>query len=151
MQMKPKLVRIGFGDLSASYLEQILAQYFDLDVYDDNKTYDKSTVFAITRPEHLEQQHLNKHLSQGCKLIVANLWEARSHWHPYDFKDYLDNVFLIVGCKNLFDFGWKHMVNVPNWFFPLPFIAILSLSAPLLKLKTRSVSLYSTKPLTSAI
>lgn len=115
--MKPKLVRIGFGDLSASYLEQILAQYFDLDVYDDNKTYDKSTVFAITRPEHLEQQHLNKHLSQGCKLIVANLWEARSYWHPYDFKDYLDNVFLIVGCKNLFDFGWKHMVNVPNWFW----------------------------------
>ena len=106
--MKPRLVRMSWSDLNSSYLEWILKDYFDLDVYNFNETYDKSnTVFALSRPEHVHPQLIEKHVSQGYKLILANLWEARPFFQPNDLKDYLDNVLVILGCKNSFDYGGK--------------------------------------------
>jgi len=55
--MKPRLVRMSWSDLNSSYLEWILKDYFDLDIYNFNETYDKSnTVFVVSRMEHVHPQ-----------------------------------------------------------------------------------------------
>ena len=116
--MKPRLIRMSWSDLNSSYLEWILKDYFDLDIYNFNETYDKSnTVFVVSRPEHVHPQLIEKHISQGYKLILANLWEARPFFQPKELQDYMDNVLVILGCKNSFDYGWKNLLNVPNWFW----------------------------------
>jgi hypothetical protein len=115
---KPTLVRMSWTDLNSSYLEWILQEYFTLETYNLNKTYDReSTIFVVSRPEHIPPQLLENHIEKGYKLILANLWEARPFFKPDDLKDYLDNVLVILGCKNSFDYGWKNIVNIPNWFW----------------------------------
>lgn len=114
---KPKLVRVGWTDLNSSYLEWILQAYFELTVYDHNKQYTKNDIITVSRPEFYNKDILIKHLDQGNRVVLANLWEARPFMLVKDFEPYQDNILVILGCKNSFSYGWKNIINVPNWFW----------------------------------
>lgn len=115
---KPRLVRFGWTDLNSSYLEWILQKEFELTVYDQTKTYNKNTdILVVGRPEFFNNDILNKFLSDGFKLILANLWEARPFLLARDFEPFLDNILVVLGCKNSYDYGWKNIINVENWFW----------------------------------
>lgn len=115
---KFNLVRVGWTDLNSSYLEWILQQDFNLSIYVQDTIYNKETdILVVSRPEFFNNDILIKFLSDGFKVILANLWEARPFLLARDFEPYLDNILVVLGCKNSFDYGWKHIINVPNWFW----------------------------------
>jgi len=119
---KPKLVRLAFTDLNSSYLEWILQDKFNLAIFNPTNTYNKETdIFVITRLdtrlEFYNKDLLIKLLDQGFKLLISNLWEARPFVLAKDFLPYLDNVLIILGCKDPFNYGWKNVLSVPRWFW----------------------------------
>ena len=62
---KPTLVRMSWTDLNSSYLEWILQEYFTLETYNLNKTYDReSTIFVVSLC--LLLTYLNDY---GCEVI----------------------------------------------------------------------------------
>jgi hypothetical protein len=115
---KINLVRVGWTDLNSSYLEWILQKEFDLNNYNNTNTYNKDTdILVVSRPEFFNNDILIKFLSDGFRVILANLWEARPFLLARDFEPYLDNILVVLGCKNSHDYGWKNVINVPNWFW----------------------------------
>lgn len=115
--LKTNLVRIGWTDLNSSYFEWVLKDHFNLMVYDHNIQYNKKDILVISRPESINNNILINYLDQGYKLILANLWESRPYVLARDYEPYLDNILVVLGCKNSFNYGWKHIVNVQNWFW----------------------------------
>jgi len=115
---KPRLVRFGWTDLNSSYLEWVLRDKFDLEIFSADATYNKKTdILVITRPESFNLELLKKYLDQGFRLLIVNLWEARPYVLAKDFLPYLDNILLVLGCKGSFNYGWKHILSVPRWFW----------------------------------
>lgn len=112
------LVRVGWTDLNSSYLEWILQKHFKLSIYNQDNVYNKNQdILVVSRPEFFNKDILNKFLSNGYKVILANLWEARPFMLAKDVEPYLDNILVLLGCKSSFDYGWKNIINVPNWFW----------------------------------
>lgn len=114
---KPRLIRIGWTDFHSSYFEWILSEYFTLENYNTTVSYPKDCIFLISRAEYWNDSIKEKYLDQGHKLILANPWEARPFFLAEQFTPYLNNILLILGCKNSYDYGWKNILNVPRWFW----------------------------------
>jgi len=115
---KYRLVRLGWTDFQKDYLEWFIRDYFESTNYIENTAYNSTTdILVISRPEFYYDKTLLEFLDQGFKLIVANLWEARPYVLAKDFEPYLDNILLILGCKNPADYGWKHVLAVPKYFW----------------------------------
>ena len=115
---KTRLVCIGWTDLNSSYLAWLLTHHFHLEVFDQTTTYTKQDcIFVISRPEYWTDELLLPYLEDGFKLIIANLWESRSLFLSSKFEKYLDNVLLIVGCKEPFNCGWRYVLSVERWFW----------------------------------
>jgi hypothetical protein len=112
---KPRLIRIGWTDLNSSYLEWILRDYFELENYNIDSTYDKDCIFVISRKEFWHAG-IKKYLDLGCKFIVANPWECISYFDADEFVPYLDNMLMILGSKNSIIPQWN-ILNVPRWFW----------------------------------
>jgi hypothetical protein len=113
---KPQLVRIGWTDLNSSYLEWILQDYFELENYNPTKFYSKDCVFVISRNEYWHSD-LERYLSLGYRFIFANPWEALTFFNVDQFKPYLNNILVILGCKNSLHVKWPAIINVPRWFW----------------------------------
>jgi len=111
------LVRIGPTDFSSDYLEWIFAKYFTLSNFDPNKSYNQDYLFVFSRPNNYAEHILSKLLKNGHRVIVANPWEARPYLLSIDYAEYQDQILVILGCKNPFDYGWKNVVSVPRWFW----------------------------------
>ena len=60
---------------------------------------------------------LKTFLSAGFRVIVVNLWEAQTHLPAKNVTPYLDNILVILGCKNSCMHGWKNVIDVPNYFW----------------------------------
>ena len=115
---KIRLIRIGWTDLNSSYLEWLLTPHFHLEVFDQTTTYNKQDcVLVITRPEYWVDDLLMPYLEDGFKLIIANLWESRPFFLSSKFTNYLDNILLIVGCKEPLNSGWKYVLSIERWFW----------------------------------
>jgi hypothetical protein len=112
------LIRMGWTDINKDYLEWTLQKRFNLKVYVENTNYNiKTDIIVISRPEFYNREILFKFLDQGFRMIIANLWEARPYILSKDFLPYLDNILVVVGCKEPFDCGWKNVLSVPQWFW----------------------------------
>ena len=75
--MKNKLVLRPneFTSFTSYYLEEFWSRYFDISLYESNKTYDQSgTVFAVWWM-NADDEYSRRLLDQGHKVIVDNLWE----------------------------------------------------------------------------
>lgn len=120
---KKRLVFLGGTDFTSNYISNIVKEYYDIENYNFLTTYDnKSCVFIITDPRYLPQLNLDQSsvisfLEQGFKLVILNAWEARPFFLIEQFKPYVDQILLIVGCKNPFDVGWKNVIGVERWFW----------------------------------
>jgi hypothetical protein len=111
------LVRIGPTDFSSNHLEWLLATQFRLSMFDPTVPYDKDTLFVISRPNNYAEGFIDKILEQGHKLVIANPWEARPYLLSKDYTDYQDQILVILGCKNPYDYGWKKVIGAVNWFW----------------------------------
>jgi len=114
---KRKLILIGWTDFNSSYINWYLSEYFDIEPYNLNKTYANDCIFVISRSEYWHEPMVEKILEKGHKLILANQWEAQPFFLAEQFTPYLDNILVILGCKNSLGLGWKNIINVPNWFW----------------------------------
>ncbi len=118
MTKKFRLVRIGWTDLNSSYLEWVLQKNFDLTVFNINESYNKdSDIIVISRLESFNKDSVLKFLEDGFRVIFANLWEARPYVLASEYEPYLDNVLVLLGCKNSYHYGWTNIINVSNWFW----------------------------------
>jgi hypothetical protein len=89
MKIKLVLQPNQFTSFDSFYLEYLWRQYFDIEIYDSNKKYEKSTLFAVwwENADDLITQQLT---DQGHKVVVDNLWEQ---YNPKFDKYYqLNNV-----------------------------------------------------------
>jgi hypothetical protein len=112
------LIMIGSTDLNYSHVEWLFNDYFNFQVYDPNKTYNKNTcIFIISRPDYWNDSIIDQYLAQGFRLILANLWEARPYFLSSKFIEYQDNILVILGCQNPYSYGWKNVVSVSRWFW----------------------------------
>ena len=115
---KFRLIRFGWTDFNSSYLEWILRNHVELLIYAENTPYSPTTdILVISRPEFYNKDLLIKFLDQGFKLLIANLWETRPYVLAKDFEPYMDNILVVLGCKNPFNYGWKNVLSVPRWFW----------------------------------
>jgi hypothetical protein len=112
------LIRMGWTDINKDYLEWTLQKQFNLKVYVENTTYNNfEDILVISRPEFYNKEILIRLLDQGFRLLIINLWEARPYVLAKDFQPYLDNILVVLGCKGPFNYGWKHVLSVPRWFW----------------------------------
>lgn len=121
---KLNLITVGFVDFNYDHVEWIFRDYFNFKPFDPNETYNKETdILVVSRPFHWNEQNWNNKiqenvLDKGVRVILADLWEARPYFSPAnDLAPYLDNVLVMLGCKNSLDTGWHHHIDVPNWFW----------------------------------
>jgi len=115
--MKLSIVSFGTTDFYYGPVFEILKEHFNFELFQSDKLYDKSnTVFAITRAENLRPEVFS-YLEQGYTLLVVNLWEARPYFPVGTFAPYLDNVSLMLGCVNPYDYGWTNCIAVARWFW----------------------------------
>ena len=109
---------MGWTDINKDYLEWTLQKQFNLKVYVENTNYNNSEdIFVISRPEFYNKEILIRLLDQGFRLLIVNLWEARPYVLAKDFQPYLDNILVVLGCKDPFNYGWKNVLSVPRWFW----------------------------------
>ena len=109
---------MGWTDINKDYLEWTLQKQFNLKIYVENTTYNKSEdILVISRPEFYNKEILIRLLDQGFRLLIINLWEARPYVLAKDFQPYLDNILVVLGCKNPFNYGWKNILSVSRWFW----------------------------------
>jgi hypothetical protein len=76
--MKNKLILRPneFTSFTSYYLEELWGRYFDIQVYNADKTYDRSgTVFAVWWM-NADDEYSKRLRDQGHKVIVDNLWEV---------------------------------------------------------------------------
>lgn len=64
-----------FSSFTSWYLEPLWQQYFDIEIYDPTKTYDRKTLFVSWCFD--AQDPIVESLSdRGCKIVIDNLWET---------------------------------------------------------------------------
>jgi hypothetical protein len=83
--MKNKLVLRPneFTSFTSYYLEEFWTRYFDISLYESDKTYDQSgTVFAVWWM-NADDEYSRRLRDQGYKVIVDNLWETPSNRTDY--------------------------------------------------------------------
>lgn len=83
--MKNKLVLRPneFTSFTSYYLKEFWNRYFDISIYDPNKTYDQSgTVFAVWWM-NADDEYSKQLRDQGHKVIVDNLWEVSTSRTDY--------------------------------------------------------------------
>ena len=115
--MKLNIVSFGTTDFYYGPVIEIFKEHFDFELFQTDKTYDKSTtIFAITRAENLRPEVFS-YLEQGYPLLIVNLWEARPYFPVIEFAPYLDNINLILGCAGSYDYGWPNRIDVARWFW----------------------------------
>ena len=120
---KLRLVFVGYTDFSSEYIVNILAEYFILEYFKSTETYNPQTcIFVVSHPQQFKslnktEDDLVDYLDQGFKIILADTWEARPYVLIDKFKPYLDNILLVLGCKNPYDTGWKHVIGIERWFW----------------------------------
>jgi hypothetical protein len=117
---KKKLIFIGCTDFTPGYISNIFKDYYDIEYYNTFLTYDKNLctlVVTYNKNTGVSDEDLCVLLDRGFKLIIVNTWEARSYFIVEKFKPYLDNILLILGCKNPYNIGWKHVIGTSRWFW----------------------------------
>jgi len=113
-----RLITIGPTDLNYSHLQWFFEQHFKFEMYTPNGLYNKdSCIFIVSRPEQWNDNIIHQYLDQGYRLILANLWEARPYFLADKFSPYLNNILLLLGCSNSFNYGWPNRIDVPQWFW----------------------------------
>ena len=83
--MKNKLVLRPneFTSFTSYYLEEFWSRYFDISIYDPDRTYDRSgTVFAVWW-QNANDEYSKRLQTQGHKVIVDNLWEVPTNRTDY--------------------------------------------------------------------
>lgn len=93
--MKPKLILQPnqFSSFTSWYLESLWNEYFDIEIYKNDQSYNKQTLFLFwwKNANDPVAQRLKEH---GHKVVVDNLWEKH---------DPALDVF--------------YQLNIPNWFW----------------------------------
>jgi hypothetical protein len=111
------LVRIGFTDFSSDYLEWIFTDQFNLLNYNVEHTYNKDCLFVISRPNNYSENIIPNLLEKGHRVIIANPWEARPYLLAKDYQQYQDQILVLLGCNNPYNYGWKNVVGINRWFW----------------------------------
>lgn len=111
------LVRLGPTDFSSDYLEWIFSKHFNLLNYNLEQKYTADSIFVFSRPNNYAEHLLPGLLQQGHKVILANPWEARPYLLAQNFQEYQNQILLMLGCLNPFEYGWQNVVSVPRWFW----------------------------------
>jgi hypothetical protein len=120
---KLRLIFFGGTDISVEYIFNILSKYFTIEGFDPSQTYDPTTcIFVVGDARQLRslnktENDLVDYLDQGFKLIIPNTWEARPYFLLDKFKNHLDSILVILGCKNPFNTGWHNVIGVERWFW----------------------------------
>lgn len=93
--MKVKLIlQPGqFTSFTSWYLEPLWREYFDIELYDETKTYDRNTLFVFWWMD-TKNQLINKLINQGHKVAIDNLWET----HNAEYDQF-------------------YQINNPNWWW----------------------------------
>jgi hypothetical protein len=76
--MKNKLILRPneFTSFTSCYLEEFWGRYFDISVYDPDKTYDRSgSLFAVWW-QNADDGYARKLQDQGYKVVIDQLWES---------------------------------------------------------------------------
>jgi hypothetical protein len=69
-----------FTSFTSFYLEEFWRRYFNISLYDSQKTYDKNrTLFAVWWMNVDTDPWVKDMQSQGYKIVVDNLWERRTY------------------------------------------------------------------------
>jgi len=74
-----------FTSFTSHYLRPLWSKYFDIEVYDPDKSYDTKSLFPVWNNSCNNPWVCQMH-SQGCKIVVDNLWELPTahsdqyHW-----------------------------------------------------------------------
>jgi hypothetical protein len=120
---KLRLIFLGVTDFSSEYTINILTEYFILEYFSPIETYNPQTcIFVVSYPSQFKslnktENDLVDYLDQGFRIIFANIWEARPYLKIDKFIPYLNNILLILGCKNPYETGWKHVIATERWFW----------------------------------
>jgi hypothetical protein len=77
MKIKLILQPEQFTSFTSWYLEPLWHQYFDIEVHDPTKTYDKSALFVFWWM-NADGPLVHKLHEQGYKIVIDNLWEIRN-------------------------------------------------------------------------
>ena len=77
MKIKLILQPNQFTSFTSWYLEPLWRQYFDIEPYDQTKTYDKNALFVFWWA-NANDPMVNELYNQGHKIVVDNLWEIHN-------------------------------------------------------------------------
>jgi hypothetical protein len=90
---------------SKDHMRGLLDRYFDIEIYQSGRTYDKTTTILAVNSFKLGYPNpdfwYREFLEQGYKVIVDNMWEIES-FLPDHFTDWTGNCFV---------------AQLPNWFW----------------------------------
>ena len=115
--MKTRLVLVDWNDFSAPHVEAVLGDYFDIEQFNSEVQYDKTTTtFVISTKSIHSDRVIEDYVNHGYRLLIVNLWEARPFFKTHELER-LENILVILGCQNGFDLGWPNSINVPKWFW----------------------------------
>lgn len=108
--MKPKLILQPnqYSSFTSSYLESIWSEYFNIEIYDVNKTYSKKDLFVCVWSDITDT--VQKLKDSGHKIVVDHLWECRAFIRR-------PNLFYLTN-KNWFWYNeaiWWHSLNYHNY------------------------------------
>jgi len=93
MKIKLILQPDQFSSFTSWYLEPLWRRYFDIELYDQTKTYDKNTLFVFWWM-NANDTIVNKLYNQGQKIVIDNLWEINNS-----------------------NFDQYYQLNNPNWWW----------------------------------
>lgn len=114
---KPKLVICAESKKSSlltPYLKAIIDDYFDIEFYNAQTSYERSNTIFVMSWYH--NHDMKKYMDRGYAFFVDALWEAR----PFErgtlcLRGY-ENVYSGVGSKGLTP-TLGHTIEVPNFFW----------------------------------
>ena len=72
-----------FSSFTSYYLETLWQKYFDIEIYDPDKTYDPGSLFVVW-VHNAADPLVEKLFYQGHKIVIDNLWEIpKQYSHDY--------------------------------------------------------------------
>jgi hypothetical protein len=77
MKIKLVLQPDQFTSFTSFYLESLWQQYFDIEIYDGNKTYEKTALFVVWW-NNTQDPVVSQLVESGHKVVVDNLWEQHN-------------------------------------------------------------------------
>lgn len=90
---------------SKDHMRSMFSEYFDIEVYSPEQTYDKHSTVLVVNSFKLGSANpdfwYREFLEQGYKVIVDNMWEIES-FLPNHYPDYVGDSFV---------------AQLPNWFW----------------------------------